>query len=318
MLFELYKRNSVPPFGNPILNKTIVLRNTLDRTPGLKGWSSYEPITGGAMNTNYKVIVDKKTLTLRILSSNPDLKMNRKNELYNLKIASKLKLAPKVVDYNLDNNVIVTEYLEGKTVTNSQLQNKYFTFEVIDKIKELHEGPKFLDDLDPLDKFNEYYAKCINSNYKLPKEFKKNLKHINRISKVLNDIPKLSVPCHGDLWAPNILITDNGEIKFIDFEFSGNADPLYEIGNFWNESGLSFDILQDIIRHYYGHYSNKKTYIAELYSIFINCLWVLWGTIQINTSKINYDFDGFVKERLEKALPKLNKKYLNNLVSNII
>jgi len=318
MLSMVYKRKSIPPFGAAILNKSIVLRNILDSVKGLEGWTHYEPIVGGAMNSMYKVFINKKPRVLRILSFNPYLKMNRRNEVHNLNIASKMKIAPKLIDYDFEKNIIVTEYIEGSTVTNKDLANKYFTFKVIDKMKELHEGPRFLDDLNCVDMFNKYYSQCIGNDYKLPRELKRKLKYINQIGIFLNNLPKLSVPCHGDLWAPNIILTKNDEIKFIDFEFSGNSDPLYDIAVFWNDSDLSLDILQDIIRNYYGNYCFRKTCIAELYSIYINCMWVAWATIQKNTSKIKYDYDSFIDEKLNKALPKLNKKYINNLLDNII
>jgi len=318
MLFTIYNNRSIPPFGTPLLNRSTMFRHILDRTSGLKGWTKYEPIIGGAMNRNYKVEVDGKQRVLRILNDNPELKINRKNEIFNLDVAYESNLAPMLIDCDLDNNIIVTEYIEGKTVTNEDLQNKYFAFKVIEKMKELHSGPEFLDDFNVIDKFNEYYSKCINNNYKLPKAFTKNIKHVNKISEIIKSIPKMSVPCHNDLWAPNIILTKDNEIKFIDYEFSGNNDPLFEIGNFWNESDLSYSVLQDIVRHYYGQYCNRKTAIAELYSIYVNCMWVLWGTIQSNTSKIDYDYEKFINDRLEKALPKLNKKYLNKILINII
>lgn len=317
MLFTLYNRKSIPPFGAPVLNKQIMLRHTLDGLSCLKGWTKYETIHGGAMNNNYKVTVNNKTLVLRILGNNTQLNINRRNEVYNLGIVSKSKIGSKLIGHDLEKNSIITEYIEGKTLSNEDIKFITNLDKVVLRMKEMHQGEKFLENFNVFDKFNQYYNKCIDNNYKLPKGFSKKIKYMKKIQAIIDSLPKVSVPCHNDLWAPNIILDNKNNIRFIDFEFSGNNDPLFEIGNFWNESELDISDLQDIIRKYYGLYDSRKTAIAELYSIYANCMWSLWGTIQKNTSKIDYDYQEFIDHRFEKASAKLNRKYLNSLISKL-
>ena len=49
--------------------------------------------------------------------------------------------------------------------------------------------------------------------------------------------PQPTVPCHNDLLPANMM-ADGERIWFIDFEYSGNGDPCFELGNIWSEAQL--------------------------------------------------------------------------------
>ena len=52
-----------------------------------------------------------------------------------------------------------------------------------------------------------------------------------------------TVPCNNDLLAENF-IDVGGEMRIIDYEYSGNNEPCFELGNVWSESNLSLDQLE--------------------------------------------------------------------------
>ena len=54
------------------------------------------------------------------------------------------------------------------------------------------------------------------------------------------------MPCHNDLLAANV-IDDGEKIWLIDYEYSGNNDPCFELGNLWAECGLSTDALAALV-----------------------------------------------------------------------
>ena len=55
-----------------------------------------------------------------------------------------------------------------------------------------------------------------------------------------------TVPCNNDLLAENF-IDVGGEMRLIDYEYSGNNEASFELGNVWSESNLSLDQLEDRI-----------------------------------------------------------------------
>ncbi len=60
-----------------------------------------------------------------------------------------------------------------------------------------------------------------------------------------------TVPCNNDLLAANF-IDDGDRIWIIDFEYAGNNDPCFELGNIWSESTLDAPLLDHLVTAYYG------------------------------------------------------------------
>ena len=54
------------------------------------------------------------------------------------------------------------------------------------------------------------------------------------------------MPCNNDLLAGNF-IDDGGKIWLIDYEYSGNNDPCFELGNIWSEANLSLEQLEELV-----------------------------------------------------------------------
>ena len=69
--------------------------------------------------------------------------------------------------------------------------------------------------------------------------------------------PEPTVPCNNDLLAENF-IDVGGELRLIDYEYSGNNEPCFELGNIWSESNLSLEQLEELVAHYYGRPLRNK------------------------------------------------------------
>ncbi|GHU72161.1 choline kinase [Spirochaetia bacterium] len=66
------------------------------------------------------------------------------------------------------------------------------------------------------------------------------------------------VLCHGDCWAPNYLIT-NEQVNIIDWEFSGNSDPGYDLGTFICCSDYTVaEALAVIDQYFNGHATSAQ------------------------------------------------------------
>ena len=49
------------------------------------------------------------------------------------------------------------------------------------------------------------------------------------------------MPCNNDLLAENFIVDGRRGFWLIDYEYSGNNDPCFELGNVWSESNLTLD-----------------------------------------------------------------------------
>ena len=115
---------------------------------------------------------------------------------------------------------------------------------------------------------------------------------------MLTATDQTTVPCNNDLLAGNF-IEDGDKMWLIDYEYSGNNDPCFELGNTWSECGLSTDQLDEFVTAYYGRRLRHKTARAHLQGIVGKYGWTLWGCIQNGSSAIEFDFWEWAMERYE-------------------
>ena len=67
----------------------------------------------------------------------------------------------------------------------------------------------------------------------------------DRVERVLALAPEPLVPCHNDLLAANVL-DDGGDLRIIDYEYSGMNEPSFELGDAIAEAGLGVDALVEL------------------------------------------------------------------------
>ena len=108
------------------------------------------------------------------------------------------------------------------------------------------------------------------------------------------------MPCNNDLLAGNFV--DDGErIWLIDYEYSGNNDACFELGNTVAECGFTADQTEAWVEAYFGDPTPADLARVRLQALCSWYGWSLWGFIQAAVSPIEFDFTGWGEERYEKA-----------------
>ena len=124
------------------------------------------------------------------------------------------------------------------------------------------------------------------------------------------------MPCHNDLLAANFIDTGD-RIRLIDFEYSGNNDACFELGNIWSECHLSCDQLDELVTAYYGRSLRSKIAQARLYGLMSQYGWTLWACIQHATSSIDFDFWSWGLEKYEAAVDTFRSPELKQLLQDV-
>ena len=121
-----------------------------------------------------------------------------------------------------------------------------------------------------------------------------------RIEAALAVKPLATVPCHNDLLAENYL--DDGErLWLVDYEYSGNNDPTFELGNTCQEQGWDEPRIRELCTAYFGEATDALLARMRLQMIMSDVGWTLWAAIQAAISTIDYDFFGWAEERWARA-----------------
>jgi thiamine kinase-like enzyme len=98
----------------------------------------------------------------------------------------------------------------------------------------------------------------------------------------------------------------DGELRLIDYEYSGNNDPCFELGNTCQELKYDKARLEQVCAAYFGRASDAMLARMKLYMIMSDVGWGLWAAIQAHVSKIDYDFWGWAIERWGRAVEKMD------------
>jgi thiamine kinase-like enzyme len=276
----------------------------------IKDWKgkdiSATPLSGGLTNTNYKVVVNGTPYFVRIPGESTELlAIDRKNEFVNSKAASQTGVSPKVHYYLPELNVMVLEFLNGTTMSNATLAQPEMPEKITQAIKRLHGGPRFLTDFNMF-RLTEYYLEiCRQQDIRIPEGYPDQMRKVNQIEKAMAVHPLDLVPCNNDLLAENYIF-DGEQIHIIDYEYSGNNDPCFELGNTCQE--LLYDEAQigQVCETYFGKLQADKIARMKLYMIMSDVGWCLWAAIQARISKIDYNFWGWAVDRWGRATEKLD------------
>jgi thiamine kinase-like enzyme len=279
------------------------LHALLDDLPELSGKPrTISALEGGLTNFNFKVSTPERTAVVRLSSSDGDLlAIDREAEHVNSLRAAESGAAPAVLAYRPDHQALVVAWLNGTTLTAQDLLDERNVIRAAAVCKQLHSGPRFVGDFDMFEVQRRYLAIVQDRGYRMPPRYLDLLPEVDRIADALAVRTEPTVPCNNDLLAANF-IDDGDRLWVIDYEYAGNNDPCFELGNIWSESDLPLDHLTLLVDSYYGRHLRNKVARARLLGLMAKYGWTLWASIQATVSPIEFDFWSWGMEKYERAV----------------
>ncbi|MGH8892216.1 MAG: choline/ethanolamine kinase family protein [Actinomycetes bacterium] len=261
-----------------------------------------EPLDGGLTNFNFKVSTPARTAVVRLSSADGDLlAIDREAEHANSVRAAQSGAAPAVLDYLPDEHVLVIEWVEGRTLVPDDLRDGRNLERAAEVCRVLHAGPRFVGDFDMFEVQRRYLSIVLDRGFRLPDRYLDLMPEVDRIADALRLRRESTMPCNNDLLAANFV--DDGErLWVIDYEYAGNNDPCFELGNIWSEADLSLEHLELLVARYYRTHLRHKVARARLLGLMSKYGWTLWASIQDAVSPIDFDFWSWGMEKYERAL----------------
>lgn len=265
-------------------------------------------LSGGLTNTNYKVDVDGVPHFVRVPGASTELlAIDRENEHHNAKAAFHAGVAPRVLHHVPEFDSIVMEFLNGETMSKETLNQPGMPMRMAQAIKRLNQGPRFKLDFNMF-RLTEYYLSlCRDRDIKIPDGYTDRMEIVNRIEQAMNAKPVPTVPCNNDLLAENY-IDDGKRLWLIDYEYSGNNDPTFELGNTCQEMEFNDGQIAEICAAYFGEARADMIARMKLNMIMSDVGWGLWAAIQAKISTIDFDFWGWAEERWGRAVEKMDSR----------
>ncbi|HEY8302278.1 MAG TPA: phosphotransferase [Jatrophihabitans sp.] len=277
-----------------------------------------EPLVGGLTNRNYRVSTSRGVdYVARFAGGKSELlSIDRDAEAYNSAVAATLGIGPQVVEYSPTDAVLVVTWIDGSTCTDAMLDDPDVLAGVAACCRTLHSGPRFAGTFDMF-RVQENYLRIVRERgFRVPPGYLELADRVAVLDTVLHASADATVACHNDLLAANIML-DGRRIWFIDYEYSGNNDRCFELGNIWSEAELPLDRLEHLVTAYLGRPDPVAVARARLFATMAKYGWTLWASIQDAVSDVDFDFWTWGLAKYERAAAEFGSPDLNRLIDTV-
>ena len=289
----------------------------LELVPELRNAYAVSELAGGLTNTNYKVGAESGEYVVRVSAKDAGLlAIDRENEYLNTVSAADAGVGAAVIAYMPDRGVLVLEFIEGQTQTAEDLRRGDRLDWVAAACRKLHGARRFRDDFDMFRIQQRYLGLVQERGFRLPDGYLDYEPQVRRIEEAMAVRDEGTVPCNNDLLAENFIDVGDG-FRLIDYEYSGNNDACFELGNVWSESNLALEQLDEIVAHYYGRQLANKVARARLWGLMSKYGWTLWASIQDSVSDIDFDFWAWGMEKYERAVAEFEGPDFERLLADV-
>ncbi|MCU0105422.1 phosphotransferase family protein [Acholeplasma vituli] len=254
-----------------------------------------ERLMGGMSNYTYIIEAEGKKYTFRKPGDKAENFVSRTIERKNIDLVESLGITNHTVYLNLENGLKIAEYVNG-TVLSSMPRQPHLEA-VAKTLKKIHQsGLKAENDYDHLGRLAKYesYNHTLSPRYvELKNIWLTWFEQYKKLPMVF---------CHGDAQPSNFIITKYNEALVVDFEFSGNNDPYYDIAQFGNIDFHDALALLDVYCNHQATKEDKKRVI--FYRMFLTLQWHQVATFKHEiglSEKLHIPFDKVAIAYLDKA-----------------
>ncbi len=273
-------------------------------------------LSGGITNKLYRVQSDKGDYTVRIYGDKTDLFINRDYEAHTIEEMAKVGIASKLVKYMPEIGVTIVEFIGDSIVlTNDHFLDATLHSKIVAPIRKIHlSGVSLKKIFNPLVEVMKMSAilKGLEAEYE-EFDIAGTIQRLIKLSSIINIPESEYSPCHNDLLADNfILIEEEARDRYaepmylIDWEYGGMAPKYYDIADMFQEILVPRESEKNIVAEYCEDDNFDRTlFFIDLFKPFPDIYWFLWSLIQLNISKIEFDYYNYGKVKYENALGNL-------------
>jgi len=273
-----------------------------------------EELPGGLTNVNLKVTTQDGSVVVRVAQPGSELlAIDRESECRNSRAAAEAGVGAPVLEYVPDPGLLVVGFIEGHTFTDDDLRHGGHLTRVAAACRQLHAGPRFVGEFDMFAIQRRYLDIVREHGFRLPDRYDEFAEPAARIGRALATRPTKTVPCNNDLLAGNF-IDDGEKLWLIDYEYAGNNDACFELGNLWSEANLTGEQLDELMEAYDGKLLRHRVARARLWGLMSKYGWTLWGSIQHSVSAIDFDFWQWAMEKYDRAVAEFDGPEFEDLL----
>jgi len=299
----------------PLIHDTR-LSMLISKIPVLANAKKISALGGGLTNMNYKVETEDTIYVMRVSDAKSSLLgINRDNERVNTAKAHEAGVGAALIDSLQEENVLVLSWINATTLHPPDFESDPSLLKrIAASLRVLHSGPTFQGSFHFPSIRKKYLSVVLENKYFIPEQYMELEQKISELEHAIASEPEKLVPCNNDLLAENFM-DDGKKIWIIDYEYSGQNEASFEIGNFISESFLSDELLTVLSDAYWQNHDPKKIARAAAWSMIARFGWVMWASIQEAVSHISFDFRSWGMKKWNSVLPELTSERYQNILN---
>jgi thiamine kinase-like enzyme len=257
----------------------------------------------GLTNRNYRIVDQDKSYVLRIPGEGTSDYINRRHEAVAARISADVGVNAPLIHFDESDGLMLTEFIDSAvTMNGDRFRDMGSVARAAIAFKRIHtSGRSFATEFNLFQKMDEYLDYLGKKEARIPDGYSEVQREAEAVRAALGKHPSKLVPCHCDPLAENFLDTGS-RVFIIDWEYAGNNDPMWDLGDVSVEAG--FDPDQDALMM--STYFGGKPPAAQagrmvMYQAMCDLLWTLWGVIQVVNENPADDFWAYATNRFERC-----------------
>jgi len=270
-------------------------------------------LSGGITNKLYRIQSQAGDYTVRIYGDQTELFIDRNCEAHTITEMAKIGVASQVVKFMPEIGVTIVEFIGDSIVlTNDHFVDKSFYSKIVDPIRKIHQsGIQLPKVFNPMVEVKKMFSILNNLKAQYPEfDIAGTIERLEKLTGIINISESEYSACHNDLLADNfILINEDARHKYdspmyiIDWEYAGMAPRYYDIADMFQEILVPREAEKGLVTEYCQDDNFDQTlYFIDLFKPFPDIYWFLWSLIQLNISKIEFDYYNYGKTKYENAV----------------
>lgn len=249
-----------------------------------------EPLTAGLTNKNFTVFTTDGVYVLRIFAPRADLLLiDRTAEVMACKAAAAMGLAPEVVTSLPDEGILVTRYVDGRSISVQDMATPSMIARIGDALRRVHAGPALPSRLDPFHIAEQYHATAQARSAHDDEIWQWATPIAARIESAVDF--RCTAPCHGDLLNANLI--DAGTLQLLDWEYAGMSDPRGDLAEISAYHGFGAQQDRLLVEAYYRAFDENAFHAVRVLRFMTFLRAGLWAVLQQTISDLNVDFAGW-------------------------
>ena len=257
----------------------------------------------GLTNVNYRVPTADGDVVVRIPGRGTADYIDRHAEEVAALITAQAGVNVPVKFFDVNDGLMVTQFIDDSTTMSPAAFADYGAIHrAADVMRRLHHIPKpFATDFKVAPVVADFKALLASKQAPLPHGWSDVEVQADVALALLAQRPVALVPSHCDPLCENFL--DTGDTMYlIDYEYSGNFDPMWDLGDFSVEAGFTAE-QDDVLMRAYFDATPPPAEVARMviYKALCDVMWSLWGIVQhINNNPVE-DFWAYAVGRFERC-----------------